>query len=100
MFFFSVSRLGRASSNSPDAMSSSYHGNTSSSMSHESNSLVQMSTSLIENVNSDRSSIMVQSLDSSMLSSSTTRSVSEPNSVRSVIPQLNGLYQTNAAPNG
>lgn len=89
----SVSRLGRAGSNSPDAMSSSYHGNSSSSLNNEPHSLVQMSTSLIENVHPDRSCIMVQSLDSSMLGSSSGRSSSEASSVRSVIPPLNGSYK-------
>lgn len=87
-----VSRLGRAGSSSPDSMSSSYHGHTSSSMKNDANTLIQMSASLIENVNSERSNIMMQSLDSSMLnSSSSSKLSSDSNSVRSVIPQLNGL---------
>lgn len=88
-----VSRLGRAGSSSPDSMSSSYHGNTSSSMNNDANALIQMSASLIDNVNNDRSNIMMQSLDPTILSSSSSSKLSsEPNSVRSVIPQLNGSY--------
>lgn len=76
-------------------MSSSYHGNTSSSINNDANALIQMSSSLIENVNNDQngsssSSIMVQSLDPTILSSPPSRSSSsEAPSARSVIPQLN-----------
>lgn len=94
MNFISVSRLGtRAGSSSPDSMSSSYHGNTSSSLNNDANTLIQMSASLIENVNTERNNIMVQSLDSTTLSSSSSLKMSsDSNSVRSVIPQLNGSY--------
>lgn len=91
-----VSRLGRSGSGSPDSMSSSYHGNTSttSSMHGDVNSLIQMSASLMENVKSDQS-IMVQSLDPTILTNSTsTKSnnfLNETTCVRSVIPQLNGM---------
>lgn len=86
-----VSRLGRASSSSPESMTSSYHGNTSTSMNNDANSLIQMSASLIENVNIERNSIMVQSLDPTILSPPSSKILSESNSVRSVLPQLNGM---------
>lgn len=100
-----VSRLGRSGSGSPDSMSSSYHGNTStiSSINNDMNTLIQMSASLMENVKSDQS-IMVQSLDPTLLSNSSTKSnssLNETTCVRSVIPQLNGMrivvhpYQNN-----
>lgn len=91
-----VSRLSRPGSGSPDSMSSSYHGNTSASSVHnDANTLIQMSTSLIENVNNDQNNLMVQSLDPNILSSSTrssmTNSIYESNSSRS--GQLNGWYK-------
>lgn len=92
-----MSRLGRSGSGSPDSMSSSYHGNTSatSSMHNDVNTLIQMSASLMENVKSDQS-IMVQSLDPTILSNASMKSNSSLNeaaSVRSVIPQLNGMHE-------
>lgn len=51
--------------------------------------MIQMSTSLIGNV-IDQGNIMVQSLDPTMLSSPTSKVPSELNTVRSVVPQLNG----------
>lgn len=71
-------------------MSSSYHGNTSSSMNNETNTLVQMSSSLIENVNSNAGNIMVQSLDPTILNSPSMKLTSDSISVRSVIPLING----------
>lgn len=81
--------MGRANSSSPDSMSSSYHGNSSSSMNNEANTLIQMTSSLIENVNADQGNIMVQSFDPTILSSSQLKLTSESN-VRSVVPQMNG----------
>lgn len=97
MHSFLVSRLGRPGSGSPDSMSSSYHGNTSSSMNNDSNALIQMSTSLIENVNNEQNNIMVQSLDPTILSSPSTR-ILEPTIVRSVIPQLNDQQARQSSP--
>ncbi|XP_055303021.1 centrosomal protein of 97 kDa [Sitodiplosis mosellana] len=92
-----VSRLGRANSGSPDSMSSSYHGNTSSSLNNDANNLIQMSSSLIENVNAEKGNIMVQSLDPTILSSPSSKLTSESTSVRSVVPPLND-YQTRQCP--
>lgn len=86
----SVSRLGRANSGSPDSMSSSYHGNTSSSINNDTNALVQMSSSLIGNVNTSKGNIMVQSLDPTILTSPAMKLISESNSVRQVVPPING----------
>ncbi|XP_055595956.1 uncharacterized protein LOC129746357 isoform X2 [Uranotaenia lowii] len=63
--------------NSPDTMSSSYHGNTSSNLMTSSqidtstgnNQLFEMTKSLIDNITSDN--IMSQSLDPNMLNNST-----------------------------
>lgn len=97
-----VSRLGRPGSHSPDSMSCSYHGNTSSSINNEANTFIQMSSSLIENVNTDQngsSSIMVQSLDPTILSSPLSRSSSsEVPSARSVIPLLNDQQARQGSP--
>lgn len=85
-------------------MSSSYHGNTSSSINNDANTLIQMSSSLIENVNNDHSngsnSIMVQSLDPTILSSPLSRSSSSDaaSSTRSVIPQLNDQQARQSCP--
>lgn len=103
LFGFSilVSRLGRPGSHSPDSMSSSYHGNTSSSINNDANTLIQMSSSLIENVNNDQngSSIMVQSLDPTILSSPLSRSMSsEAPTARSVIPLLNDQQARQGSP--
>lgn len=87
-----VSRLGRSSSGSPDSMSSSYHGNTSSSVNNDSNTLIEMSTSLIENVSNMSGSIMSQSLDATILSSPTPRATvaeTSASSTRAAIAQLN-----------
>lgn len=82
-----VSRLGRSSSGSPDSMSSSYHGNTSSSISNDTNTLVEMSTSLIENVGARPNNIMVQSLDPTILRSPPSRP--SDSNTRSAIVQMN-----------
>ncbi|XP_055681002.1 centrosomal protein of 97 kDa [Lutzomyia longipalpis] len=78
------SRLGSVRQGSPDSMSNSYHGNTSTNPSlgdpyASTNQLLQMTTSLIENIKND--SLMTQSLDPQVLSNnvkntteSTTRS--------------------------
>ncbi|KAG4065265.1 hypothetical protein HA402_012707 [Bradysia odoriphaga] len=64
--------LGRQGS--PDSMSSSYHGITNSSSLLSQNdaghNLIQMSTSLISNIQND-SNLMIQSLDPNLLSSNT-----------------------------
>lgn len=87
----SVSRLGRANSGSPDSMSSSYHGNTSSSINNDTNALVQMSSSLIGNINASKgNNIMVQSLDPTILTSPAMKLTSESSSVRQVVPPING----------
>lgn len=75
-------------------MSSSYHGNTSSSVNND--TLIEMSTSLIENVNDRPSNIMVQSLDPTILSSPPSR-VSECNT-RSLIAQMNDQQARQANP--
>lgn len=79
-FYFVVTRLsGRQ--NSPDTMSSSYHGNTSNNLmtsSHMENNtsgggasqLFELTKSLIDNITSDGSNIMTQSLDPTMLNTS------------------------------
>ncbi|EDS37309.1 phosphatasepp1 regulatory subunit [Culex quinquefasciatus] len=67
--------------NSPDTMSSSYHGNTSNNLmtsSHMENNtsgggasqLFELTKSLIDNITSDGSNIMTQSLDPTMLNTS------------------------------
>lgn len=90
MFMLIVSRLGRSSSGSPDSMSSSYHGNTSSSINNDTNTLIDMSTSLIENVTDRSNNIMVQSLDPTILSSSpSSRLLSDSSNTRAAIAQMN-----------
>lgn len=81
-------------------MSSSYHGNTSSSINNDANALIQMSSSLIENVTTDQNGgIMVQSLDPTILSSPLSRSSSsDAQNVRSVIPQLNDQQARQGSP--
>lgn len=59
-------------------------------MNNDANPLVQMSSSLIENVNAERSNIMVQSLDPTILNSPSMKLTSETSNVRSVVPPLNG----------
>lgn len=61
-------------------------------MHNDVNTLIQMSASLMENVKSDQS-IMVQSLDPTILSNASMKSnssLNEATNIRSVIPQLNG----------
>lgn len=59
-------------------------------MNNDSNPLIQMSSSLVENVKAERSNIMVQSLDPTILNSPSMKLTSESNNVRTVVPPLNG----------
>lgn len=81
-------------------MSNSYHGNTSSSINNDTNTLIQMSSSLIENVNSDQNGgLMVQSMDSTISSSPLSRSSSSDTAnTRCIVPQLNDQHVRQSSP--